>query len=300
MSFNGNGIGALKATAAATKLAGHLPGRIPGRLAARLWFTPWRLPLGERALAKQESWLEPTEPVVLEAAGHRLSGYVGGSGPTVLLVHGWGDSSRSMGAFAAPLIDRGYRVVAFDMPAHGETSGGQTDALKMAAAVRAIAFEFGPVHAVIAHSMGAHATTLALRDGLDVDKVVFISPSVLLANAIGPFATMFSLSKKTIDGLRAEIERRYGETVWTDLAADTMVRDDTTPALVIHDPEDPQVPFADARKLVQSWPSARLETAEGLGHTRILRDATVIARAISYLEGGETRRSREERVTASV
>ena len=282
-----NGPLALKATLGAVRLAAPVSSRLSGYLAARLWFTPWRLPLGERAVTKQDAWLTSTRPLEVEADGLLLKGYEGGSGPTVLLVHGWGDSSRSMGAFAKPLIDAGFRVVGMDMPGHGATSGGQTDALQIAAAVRALAQRVGPVHGVIAHSMGAYGTMLALHDGLAAEKVVLISPAVLLESAVAPFGEMFALSRKTIKGLRREIERRFGPSVWTDLAADRLVRDVDIPALIVHDPEDPQVPFVDTERLVRSWRTARVEPSADLGHTRILRSDTVIDRAVSYLTQDE-------------
>jgi pimeloyl-ACP methyl ester carboxylesterase len=57
----------------------------------------------------------------------------------------------------------------------------------------------------------------------------------------------------------------------------------TTPALIIHDPTDADVPFADAEAIAASWPDARLYVTEGLGHRRILRDRDVIAMATSFI-----------------
>jgi pimeloyl-ACP methyl ester carboxylesterase len=45
-----------------------------------------------------------------------------GRGPCVVLVHGWEADHRDMDAFVAPLVAAGRRVVAFDLPAHGEAS----------------------------------------------------------------------------------------------------------------------------------------------------------------------------------
>ena len=44
----------------------------------------------------------------------------GEDGPAVLLMHGWGGARAQMTGFVIPLLDAGYRVVAFDQPAHGE------------------------------------------------------------------------------------------------------------------------------------------------------------------------------------
>ena len=44
--------------------------------------------------------------------------------PAVLLVHGWGGRGVQMGSFVAPLLARGYRIVWFDQPGHGESGRG--------------------------------------------------------------------------------------------------------------------------------------------------------------------------------
>src|SRR6188474_1182869 len=42
----------------------------------------------------------------------------GSSGPKILLMHGWGGSRAQMTGFVGPLLSAGYRVVAYDQPAH--------------------------------------------------------------------------------------------------------------------------------------------------------------------------------------
>ncbi|MEW6583682.1 MAG: alpha/beta fold hydrolase, partial [Actinomycetota bacterium] len=42
-----------------------------------------------------------------------------GSGPAVVLVHGWAGSKETWGPFAAALADAGRRTVAVDLPGWG-------------------------------------------------------------------------------------------------------------------------------------------------------------------------------------
>lgn len=282
---------ALRVTWAVAGAASRVSSRVAGRAAARLWFTPWPVPVSERALVKQNAWLQDAAPVAFTTrSGHRLSGFSSGEGPVVLLVHGWGEWATNLGAFVAPLRDAGYRVVGFDLPAHGSSSGVQTDGLLNAAAVREAAEAVGGVHGVIGHSMGAHATTLALHDGLEADRVVLLAPAVRLEHGVDAFKQTFGLTDRAVRGLRATIESRYGKTVWGDLAADKLARAVTTPALIIHDADDDQIALADGKMLARSWPGAILETTEGLGHGRIIRDPGVVGRACSFLTG-ETERA---------
>src|SRR5687768_13117485 len=111
----------LRATWLATKVTGHFSSRLAGRFASRLWFTPWPVPVGERARAKQAGWLAGTQPVTFDVGTHRIAGFSAGEGPAVLLVHGWGERAASLGAFVAPLVGAGFRVVGVDLPGHGET-----------------------------------------------------------------------------------------------------------------------------------------------------------------------------------
>jgi pimeloyl-ACP methyl ester carboxylesterase len=273
----------LKATVLATRLTARFSERLSGWWAARLWFTPWTVPLNERALAHQRTWLSETERTTFDTPVGRLAGFSAGEGPAVLLVHGWGERAGDLGAFIAPLREAGFRVVGLDLPAHGANAGTQTDLLEVAAALSAVVDEVGPVHGAIAHSMGAHGLVTAIGGGLGVERVALISPAVRLQRAMEPFAQIFGLPERAVRGLQKTIERRYGKTVWDDLAADRMAQGSSTEAIVFHDREDPQIDVQDARLLVSAWPGAELVETEGLGHGRIMRDPGVIARSVDFL-----------------
>jgi len=55
------------------------------------------------------------------------------------------------------------------------------------------------------------------------------------------------------------------------------------PLLVIHDRDDPTVPWADGAAIATAWPGAELVTTTGLGHRDLLRDASVVARAVAFV-----------------
>src|SRR5688572_2988678 len=104
------------------RIAGRFSRRLGGWLAARLWFTPWEVELSERALEREANWTADTQPLAIRFDGGVLHGFAAGDGPTILLVHGWGERASAMGAFIAPLTSAGYRVVAIDLPGHGRTT----------------------------------------------------------------------------------------------------------------------------------------------------------------------------------
>ena len=97
-----------------------------------------------------------------------------GSGLTVLLVHGWNANWSHFGKLIPVLLNQGYRVVAYDAPAHGESSGNQTNIVEMSSALLAVKKDIGEVHAVVGHSLGGATTALAI-DISDVNTILLIA-----------------------------------------------------------------------------------------------------------------------------
>lgn len=274
---------ALRAHWMAMSLAAPLSTRIAGAIAARIWFTPWTVPSGARGKARQERWLEGTQPLSFDTSHGTLRGFGAGAGPTVLLAHGWGDRAASMGAFIAPLTGAGYRVVGFDQVGHGSSDWKQPNAYILAEAIREVSETIGNVRFVIGHSIGGLATMVALRDGLQVDSVVLISPSSNLESVVKRFGSMLKIPPRAEVGLLRVLERRFGKNVWKNLAAPALIDGVETPALIVHDRMDPQVAHEDSELLARNWPQAQLVLTENLGHGRILRDERVLSEALSFL-----------------
>ena len=276
---------ALSMFAGAARFFGRYSARLGGAFASQVWFTPWRVPVSEKGLKKQAGWLESTQSFILKTTTGRIAGFTAGDGPTVVLVHGWGEAAAGLGGFIAPLTEAGYRVVGVDLPGHGDSSGQRTDIPESGAVVNEIAGHFGGAHAVIAHSMGANTALWALKNGLSAEHAVLLAPNVDMAYAFETFEVLFGLPPKAVVGLKRSIERRFGASIWRDIRGDHLAKRLRVPGLVFHDPEDPQIPFAGSERLVSAWRGAELIATPGLGHGAITRDPFVIERAIDFVAG---------------
>jgi pimeloyl-ACP methyl ester carboxylesterase len=242
-------------------------------LAFRLWTWTGPRPRLHPAAAQV---LESAQPLVLPSEGKVLGGFAWGSGPAVLLVHGWGGDSAQLSGFVNPLVEEGHRVVAFDLPAHGRNPGRTTNVFQAAAAVRAAGDAFGPLHAVVGHSFGALASTVAVAQGMPVKRVVSVASPALPEAVLDGFGALMGLSPRIRDGLYRRLERFAGREFWSRLGH-------PLPALIIHDRDDREIPFRSAEVLASAWPRARLIPTAGLGHNRILRDPHVIAEITRFV-----------------
>ena len=222
----------------------------------------------------------------VDAGGEQLAVWEWGAGPTILLVHGWNGQARQLARLVPPLVAAGYQVVAFDQPAHGASTGARTNLVELSRAVEAVARKVAPVHGVIAHSLGATATALAVARGLHVERAVLIAPPAEVEHYTSGFAAALGLSPARAAGMLAHIERTIGVPA-SSLDVRRLAPLQQTPLLVLHDPHDREVPFAHGQAIAQAWPGARLLRLHKLGHRRMLADAKTIDAAISFVRGGD-------------
>ena len=204
--------------------------------------------------------------------------------PAVLLVHGWGGNAAQMRPFVHPLLAAGYRVVAFDQPAHG-VSGGRVSGLPDFADVLAlVARRSGKTAAVVAHSLGAAAAALALARGLQAPRVVLIGASLDVFGYSRNFARWYWMPEGVRMAMESAIEERFG-VPWTELDMARLAPRIAADALVIHDREDRMVPWRKGAALARQWRGARFLTTRGLGHARILADEGVVRAAADFITG---------------
>lgn len=248
---------------------------------SRLWFTPWRISGGPAAEAREAGWTARMTRTTYEVEGEVLHALELGQGPTVLLVHGWGDFGARVAALAEPLAAHGFRVVAPDLPGHGVNPPRESGLPEWAAVVRELAWTVD-ARAVVAHSLGGFAAAHAATE-VALDALVLLAPAVRLANVVDTFQAMFALPDAAADGLRTDIAARFGRQVWDEWRVDRFPLPATTPVLLMHSDDDDQIDVADGRLLAKALPSCEYVELTGLGHTKVLRDEGVVSRVVDFL-----------------
>jgi pimeloyl-ACP methyl ester carboxylesterase len=212
---------------------------------------------------------------------HGLAAWSWGSGPPVLLMHGWEGRGSQLRSFVEPLVALGFSVVAFDAPGHGESLGTEATIADFADSLLALERHVGRPAAVIAHSFGTLATLLAVRRGLSAKAIALIavpSPGRRLALFEGALRLPEAVTKK----LRELIEKRVG-LPFDGVEGAALAEGLTVPALVVHDKNDKEEPAETSAETAATLENSTLRLTEGLGHRRILSDPEVVSYVTAFV-----------------
>ncbi len=246
----------------------------PELMASALRLAPWlQKPLLTRLFLtpqRKKSHREYAAPVVgsVSVAGQTVRIRARGRGPTVMMVHGWQGHSGHFRSLGDRLVDDGFTVITFDMPAHGETSGRLTSLVEFMETVRLVAEFVGPIHGIVAHSLGATATALALARGLPVENVTLVAPMISFDFALDEFSKILHLDPALREAAAQGTEQRLGlNRTEADLKTLKLPALDM---LLFHDRDDERTPFEHSTELARLWKNVEFYPTDGYGHREVL------------------------------
>jgi pimeloyl-ACP methyl ester carboxylesterase len=252
---------------------------LAARAGARLFFTP-------RKKRQPPFKLPSIDSGRFEVKGKRVPLYRFGTGKPVLLVHGWESSVARMQGLIGALVEGGYQVVTFDMPAHGQSTARDTDLIEVCAVIQHLSRQHGPFEAGVAHSFGGTCLANAIRERVEIKRLVLFAVPSSAMMMIDAFAEFLRLGGATRDRFRARVARRLQPLdVIADLDTRRTIGGTGLPGLIIHDVNDTLVPFANAVEFRQAHSSMTLIATSGLGHNGVVRDTATIRACVDFVRG---------------
>jgi pimeloyl-ACP methyl ester carboxylesterase len=254
-----------------------------GRLAFRIFTTPRRF----RTPAWEEEIRKTGTPFTIAHDGAALDALTWGpeEAPRVLLVHGWEGRGTQMGHFVEPLVAAGFRVIAFDGPAHGRSPGKHTSVPEFMRVFDTIADQCGPVYAFIGHSFGGAAGIAAVQSGFQVDRLVSIGSPAKLMYVMQNYRAILYLGDRVFERFLSRFQTVLGihpRDVDITKYADAL----RIPGMIVHDRDDNEVIYENGEALHRSWSRARMLTTQGLRHRRVLKHPEVINAVVDFLRAG--------------
>jgi len=230
----------------------------------------------------------------VDRRGRDLAVYEWGrpDGDVIALAHGWNGRASQFATLVRELVSGGYRVAAFDAPAHGDSVGRGTYLLDWVAALGELQERHGRLTAVIGHSFGGLATLLAAAQGTAVDRVVTVAAPADADLLLSQFQKQVGFDDRTAAELRKRFARRYFPGVDDPFAVLSPLRHPlprATRLLVVHDESDRVVPFREAARIVGANADAVSLVTRDLGHSRILRADPFLDAVLDFLATTMTR-----------
>jgi pimeloyl-ACP methyl ester carboxylesterase len=235
----------------------------------------------------EQAILDRGQNVRIPFEGGELAVTSWGEGPAVLLMHGWGGARAQMTGFVVPLLAAGYRVVAYDQPAHGESDGKTTNLLEIAPTMDLMAQREGSFQAVFAHSFGTLITSYALvkRNFPPPARLVYFGAFNRLLDSLPRFQVLAGLPDELMDGFRAMLYENFGRGVLEAITNESLTPHIHVPTLMFHDVTDNVTPVEDSRAITRVWKHAQFIETEGLGHRGALQSKIIHEQVMKFLKG---------------
>jgi len=275
---------AARLVGATLRLAHRWSPALATRLALKLFFTPLPGKHQARARAVPAPWTATRHPfeggeVITWQRPDAAPGR-----PRILLVHGWAGDAQQWRPLGDRLAAAGFDPVLLDLPAHGRSDGARSTLPQWVRALFTVSARLGPWEGIAAHSLGALAAAHAVARGLPAKRLALVATSPPPRQFLRWFAGVLGPGEALAARMQDAIERREGvpmaqfEPGWlgTRLAQ---------PTLLVHDLDDRTAPLAGAERLAGAIAGARLVTSRGLGHRRVLAEASVLEEIVGHLRG---------------
>jgi pimeloyl-ACP methyl ester carboxylesterase len=198
-----------------------------------------------------------------------------GSGPAVLLVHGFEDDNSLWSPLIDELADRGRAVVAFDLPGHGASGGDWGMSFEGTDAIVAVASALGPLDAVVAHSAGCGMAVAAIGEGWSVDRAALIAPPLGPGDRWLRKASTLGVSEDVAAAAKSLYYEAIGgdRATWRPREAYAALDLDL---LIVHSRDDERFRPEDTEAVMGAHARTTLVLIDGPGHRRTARDPTVI------------------------
>ncbi len=217
-----------------------------------------------------------------------LKAYEWGKGEQIiLLVHGWESRGTALRSFVPGLVKEGFRVVAFDGPAHGNSPGKRTNLSNFAGAVLTMIRHLGGVHSIITHSFGGPTSVYALAhldNSISVENIIFIAVPSSTQEVVRQAMSLMNLPPQVIEHFKKIAAEKVNHIPFDQIdILNALEGVKVRQALVVHDKNDTSVPFRSAEAIFDKYDHVSLLVTEGLGHFRLLKNQDVIDRVVSFI-----------------
>ncbi len=221
-----------------------------------------------KVLPEQEYFLEEAEDEVIQYNNHYIQTYRWGNlGETILLIHGWESNAHRWKKLITKLHKKGYNVIAFDAPAHGNSSGKILNIPLYTECLQKVIELYRPNH-LLGHSVGGITTIFHQYSypSSEIEKLIVLAPPGELKRVMKGYQEILKLSPKFMKALDQYFKDKHGF-YFEEFSAPFFAKNLTHKGLLIHDKNDDVAPHEESVAIGKSWNGVEFISTEDFGHS---------------------------------
>lgn len=250
---------------------------------AKKAFTLFCTPRKGKVLPLQTSFLDKAKHDVVTVGGKQLQTYCWpGNKKTVLLIHGWESNSFRWRNLIGLLQDEGYQIIAFDAPAHGNSSGSIWNIPLYSECTQHVIRRFNPDY-IVGHSVGGMTAVYHqhLYPNTSIQKIVTVGSPSDLYDMMLQYKKILGFNKRVLSALDDYFKKHFGFGIH-DFSTASYASTLTIPGLLIHDELDAIAPVRASERVHAAWKNSTLIKTSGLGHS--MHQQEVSEQIINFLK----------------
>lgn len=231
---------------------------------------------------EQKKFLDPAKNGKINLGKQIIQSYHWkGNKETILLLHGWESNTQRWQQLIEKLQQENYNIIAFDAPAHGDSSGKLFNVPLYSKCVTVFVEKHRPDY-IIGHSIGAMTTIYEQRlSPISAKKIVLLGAPSELMFIMKDFQKTLNLSSRFMKGFEAYFNKKFGFS-FKEFSTAKFAEKIKQPGLLIHDTYDKIVPVSASKAIHKNWNNSKLIITEGAGHS--LNNDAIHAEIISFLK----------------
>ena len=237
---------------------------------AKKAFVLFCTPRKGKVIKGQKGFLEDAKDLILEEGDNSIQTYRWkGTGPTLLLMHGWESNTFRWRNFIPRLQKENYNIIAMDAPAHGNSSGAILNVPLYTSCAQKVINTYNPQF-IIGHSIGGMTLLYNLykhaKHNEKVHKVVTLGSPSELSDFMRQYKNILGLNGRMMQLLEDYFINTFGFR-FAEFSSSKFVKDITKKGLLIHDELDVIAPYWSSEQVHANWKGSKLVTTKGLGHS---------------------------------
>lgn len=189
-----------------------------------------------------------------------------------LLIHGWEGQAGNFGAMVDILLAKNYYIIAFDGPAHGRSSKGNTNMFEFSELAAVFLHKYKPT-TIISHSFGSVTTMIAMSNNIDIPikQWVVVTTPHDFKDRIEQISETLGVGTKTINKVIKMVEADMGVSIDSlNVKTYSTKIKHVENILIVHSKMDKILPIESARIAHKEISQSQLIELDNLGHYSIL------------------------------